>query len=79
MISDCLSWVTKLTFAINSGILGNSPNKLALADRNKKRYEEFLQKLIYNIKKKNEKLSDEIIQAIQYTIIDTWLLEKLMH
>jgi len=78
MISDCLSWVTKLTFAINSGILGNSPNKLALAYRNKERYEEFLQKLIYNIKKKDEKLADEIIKAIENQIIDTWLLEKLL-
>lgn len=78
MISDCLSWVTKLTFAINSGILGNSPNKLALAYRNKERYEEFLKKLIYNIKKKDEKLADEIIKAIENQIIDTWLLEKLL-
>ena len=78
LISDCLAWGTHLTFAINSGMLGNSPNKLALACRNRERYEEFLQKLIYNIKKKNEKLADEIIKAIENQIIDTWLLEKLL-
>ena len=77
-ISGCLEWISQLTFAINSGILGNSPNKLALAYRNKERYEEFLKKLIYNIKKKDEKLADEIIKAIENQIIDTWLLEKLL-
>jgi len=78
MISGCLESISQLTFAINSGILGNSPNKLALALRNKERNEEFLQKLIFNIKKKDEELANEIIQGIQYQLIDLWFLEKLM-
>ncbi len=37
LIGDCLEWNTKLTMAIHSGMLGDSPNKLALAYRNRER------------------------------------------
>jgi len=78
MISGCLEWVTKLTMAINSGMLGNSPNKLTLAHRNRERYEEFLQKLIFNIKKKDEKLGNEIIRAIYHELVNLWFMEKIL-
>ncbi len=78
IISDCLEWITKLTLAINSGMLGNSPNKLALAHRNRERYEEFLQKLIFNIKKKDEKLGNAIIRAIYHELVNLWFMERIL-
>jgi len=77
MISDCLEWNTKLTMAINSGMLGDSKNKLALAYRNRERYEEFLQTLIHNIKKHDEKLGSKIVRAIYNRLEDMWFLEKI--
>ena len=59
-------------------MLGNSPNKLALAYRNRERYEEFLQKLIFNIKKKDEKLGNDIIKAINHELINNWFMEKIL-
>jgi len=65
MIFHCLDWMTRLTFAINSGILGDSKNKLELAKRNKERYEEFLQTLIYN--EKTIKATYEILNDQYFT------------
>ena len=76
-IGHCLEWNMKLTLAINSGMLGGSPNKLNIAQRNKERYEEFLQKLIFNIKKYDEELGNKILRAIYNKLEDTWLLEKI--
>lgn len=71
VISDCLAWITQLTLAINSGMLGDSTKKLEIAKRNKERYEEFLQEtLIYNIKIKNEKLGNNIIKAMYNVLVD---------
>jgi len=78
VISNCLSWVTQLTLAINSGMLGDSKNKLELAKKNKKRYEEFLQTLIYNIKTKNEKLGNNIIKALYNILADHRFMEEFI-
>ncbi len=77
VMSDCLTWVIKLTFAINSGMLGDSKNKLALARRNKERYEEFLQTLTYNIKKNDEDLGNKIIREIYNELVDMWIGKNL--
>jgi len=77
MIGDCLEWNTKLTMAINSGMLRNSPNKLSLAHRNRERYEEFLQTLIFNLKRHDEKLASKIVRAIYNRLEDMWFLEKI--
>jgi len=77
LIGECLEWNTKLTMAIHSGMLGNSPNKLALAYRNKERYEGFLQTLIYNLKRHDEKLASKIVRAIYNRLEDMWFLEKI--
>jgi len=77
LISKCLEWTTRLSFAINSGMLGDSPNKLALARRNIERYEEWLQQLCYNIKIYDEQLGGKIIKTINDELVNVWLLENL--
>jgi len=77
LVGNCLEWNMKLTLAINSGMLGVSSNKLNIAQRNKERYEKFLQKLIFNIKKYDEELGNKILRAIYNKLEDTWLLEKI--
>ena len=78
IISGCLEWITQLTLAINSGMLGDSPNKLNLACRNKERYEEFLQLVTSNIKKRDEKIGNLIITAIYHTLTNLWYMEKFL-
>jgi len=77
-ISGCLEWITKLTMAIHSGMLGDSPNKLALAQRNKERYEEWLQQLCDNIKVYDKKLGENIIRTIYAELVNSWFMEKLL-
>ena len=77
-ISGCLEWITRLTFAITSGMLGDSPNKLALAQRNKEREEEFLQKLIFNIKSRDEKLGNKVLRAIYDELVSLWYMERIL-
>jgi len=77
LISKCLEWTTRLSFAINSGILGDSPNKLALARRNIERYEEWLEQLCYNIKIYDKKLGEKIIKTINNELANIWLLENI--
>jgi len=79
IISDVLSWITKLTMAINSGMLGDSPNKLDLARRNKERYEEWLQQLCDNTKVYDKKLGENIIRTIYAELVNNWLLENLLN
>jgi len=50
-LCSTLEWISKLTWAINSGILDDS--KIELATRNKERFEESLQKIVFNMKKRN--------------------------
>jgi len=78
IISGVLSWITKLSMAINSGMLGDSPNKLELARRNKERYEEWLKQLCYNIKLHDEKLGEKIIRTIYAELVNLWFLERLL-
>ena len=78
IISGVLSWITKLSMAINSGMLGDSPNKIALAQRNKERYEEWLQQLCVNIKVYDKKLGENVIKTIYAELVNVWLLERLL-
>jgi len=77
-ISATLEWIVKLTMAIESGMLGNSPNKLALARRNKVRYEEFLKELCDNIKQYNEKTGKKVITAIYAELANSWFMKRLI-
>ena len=79
MISNCLEWVTKLTLALNSGMLGDSPNKLNLAQRNKERYEEWLQLLCKNIKVYDKKLGGQIIRELYHELTNLWFMEKYLN
>ncbi len=77
LISKCLEWTTRLTFAINSGMLGDSNNKLALARRNIERYEEWIKQLCNNTKVYDKKLGEKIIKAIHDELVNAWFLENL--
>jgi len=76
--SGVLSWITKLSMAINSGMLGDSPNKIKLAQRNKERYEEWLGQLCSNLKVYNKKLGENIIRTIYGELVNLWFLERLL-
>jgi len=77
IISTCLQWMSQLTWAINSGMLGDSKNKLELAYRNRQRYEEFLKKVIYNLKKVDEKIMNAITKAMYHALIDNHISSEL--
>jgi len=72
----CLKWISQLTWAINSGMLGNSKTKLALANRNKTRYEELLSKVVYNLTAKDEGMMKAISKLIYNEIMDTMIFEE---
>jgi len=80
MITSCLRWISQLTWAINSGMLGNSKTKLALAKRNKARYEEFLSKIVYNLTTSSEqnykKMMKAISKLIYNEIMDSMIYER---
>jgi len=71
VIIMCLRWISQLTWAIRSGMLGNSKTKLALAYRNKERYEEFLQTLVYNLNERDEKIMKTVAKAIYHQTMDS--------
>ena len=77
MIFHCLDWMTRLTWAINSGMLGDSKNKLELAKRNKERYEELLQTLVYNIKTRDEKKGNNTIKALYEILLDQYFTYQI--
>jgi len=77
-ISSTLEWITKLTMAIESGMLGVSPNKLALARRNKVRYENFLKKLCDNVKQYNKPLGKKVITTIYAELANSWFMKRLI-
>jgi len=64
--------------AIESGMLGDSPNKLALARRNKQRYEEFLHKLCDSVKVFDEKIGENIIRTIYGELANSWFMKRLI-
>ena len=72
-IINCLKWISQLTWAINSGMLGNSKTKLALANRNKTRYEDLLSKVVYNLTAKDEEMMKAISKLIYNEIMDTMI------
>lgn len=72
----CLKWISQITWAINSGMLGNSKTKLALANRNKARYEELLRSVIYNVAEKNEKMMKAISHLIYNEISDSMIFDQ---
>ena len=52
-------------------MLGNSKTKLELAKRNKARYEEFLEKIVYNLTARDEKIMKTVAKAIYHEIMDS--------
>jgi len=77
IISNCLEWMTQITWAIHSGMLGDSKSKLQLAYRNRERYEKFLQKVIYNLKKVDEIMMKAVIKAMYHALIDNQIFSEL--
>jgi len=77
LIIYCLRWISQLTWAIKSGMLGNSKTKLALADRNKQRYEEFLETIVHNLTKRDEKIMKTVTKAIYHEIMDSLDFESV--
>jgi len=75
-IIQCLKWISQLTWAINSGMLGNSKTKLELAVRNRERYEELLSKVVYNLTKTDKALMKAISKLIYNEIMDTMIFEE---
>jgi len=72
-ICACLEWISRLTWAINSGILGDSQSKIDLAQRNRERHEEFLQKIIFNMKKRDTGRAETIAFQV-YELLDSFPL-----
>ncbi len=79
MISNALEWITKLSMAINSGMLGDSPIKLELARRNKDRYEEWLEQLCCNIKVYDKKVGENCISAIYAELVNSLFMENFLN
>ena len=71
LIVSCLRWISQLTWAIQSGMLGNSQTKIALAYRNKERYEKFLEKLVYNLNSRDSRIMRAVSLAIYHEIMDS--------
>ena len=71
LIAECLRWISQLTWAIKSGMLGNSKTKLDLANRNKERYEEFLEKIVYNLNSRDEKIMKLVAKAMYHEIMNS--------
>jgi len=71
VIIICLRWISQLTWAITSGMLGNSKTKLDLAIRNKARHEEFLQTLVYNLNRRDEKIMKTVAKAVYNQTMDS--------
>ena len=63
-IVHVLSWVARLTLAINSGFFINAKVKTTHAQENIKLLEEFLRKLCYNLAEKDEKSYGLLIALI---------------
>jgi len=75
-IIHCLKWISQLTWAINSGMLGNSKTKLALAKRNKERYEELLSTVVYNLTAIDEGMMKAISKLIYNEIMYSMIFEE---
>jgi len=73
--SGCMQKILQLTWAINSGMFGDSNNKIKSAHRNRKRCEDFLNKIIYNLKKRDEKQFNSISAIIYNTLVHFPLID----
>jgi len=74
--THCLRWMSQITWAIHSGMLGDSQSNIALAERNRARYEEFLQLVIHNLKKADPKAMKTITQAIYHILVDNPVIDE---
>jgi len=72
--SGCMEWILQLTWAINSGVFSESENKLNLAYRNRERYEDFLSRVIYNLRERDE----EKFKSISATVYNLLAHSSLM-
>lgn len=72
--SGCMEWILQLTWAINSDVFSESENKLKLAYRNRERYEDFLNKVIYNLKTRDE----EKFKSVSATVYNLLAHSSLM-
>jgi len=75
--THCLRWISQITWAIHSGMLGDSQSNITLAYRNRARYEEFLQQIIYNLKEADPKAMKAITQAIYHILVDNPVIDEL--
>lgn len=76
MSTHCLRWISQITWAIHSGMLGNFNSNINLAYRNRARYEEFLQQIIYNLKEADPKAMKVITQAIYHILVDNPVIDE---
>jgi len=76
LITDCLRWISQITWAIHSGMLGDYKSNIALAERNRERYEEFLKLVINNLTKADPKAMKVITQAIYHILIDNPVIDE---
>lgn len=77
-ITHCLLWISQITWAINSGMLGDSKFNIALAYENRKRYEKFLiEKIIYNLKETHPEIMKALTQAIYHLLTDNQLIREV--
>lgn len=66
---SCMEWITKLTWAINSGMFGDSKTQYAIANRNRLRYDEFIQKIVYHMRDKYPENYPQI-RTLVYDVLD---------
>jgi len=77
--SKCMEMNLQLTWAINAGVFSESENKLNLAIRNRERYEEFLNKVIYNLKARDEEAFKSISSIVYNLLTHSSLMEKVFY
>jgi len=75
--TECLRWMSQITWAIHSGMLGSHKSNINLAYRNRERYEEFLQLVINNLAKTDPRAMKAVIQAIYHILVDNPVIDEL--
>ena len=79
MASNCMELNLQLTWAINAGVFSDSKNKLTLAYRNRERYEDFLNQIIYNLRVRDEKKFKTISSTVYNLLTHSSLMEKVFY
>jgi len=79
MASKCMELNLQLTWAINAGVFSDSENKLTLAYRNRERYEDFLNQIIYNLKVRDKKKFKTISSTVYNLLTHSSLMEKVFY